>query len=174
MSYPASPRVSYPEPRYFDDAGEASGVLRPVDHVPDLANEKAGSSVHYLATAATTGGDFGLYRWNMGPAPSGPSPHFHRTMTESFFVLDGSVSLYDGTRWRDARAGDFLFVPAGGVHGFRNESGEPASMLILFTPGAPREAYFEGLARIAAGGERPSEDELAAFYSEHDNIWVDG
>ena len=29
------------------------------------------------------------------------------------------------------------------MHGFRNESGEPASMLILFTPGAPREDYFE-------------------------------
>jgi hypothetical protein len=46
-------------------------------------------------------------------------------------------------------------------------------MLILFTPGAPREAYFEGLARIAAAKQRPSEDELAAFYAEHDNIWVE-
>jgi quercetin dioxygenase-like cupin family protein len=166
--------MSYPEPRYFGDTGEASAVLRGADHTPEIANEKAGSSAHYLATGPLTGGDFGLYRWNMGPAPSGPSPHFHRTMTESFFVIDGTVSLYDGNGWRDATAGDFLFVPAGGVHGFRNESGEPASMLILFTPGAPREAYFEGLARIAATGERPSEEELAAFYAEHDNIWVDG
>ena len=35
------------------------------------------------------------------------------------------------------------------------------------------EAYFEGLARIAATGERPSEEEMAAFYAEHDNVWVD-
>jgi quercetin dioxygenase-like cupin family protein len=53
------------------------------------------------------------------------------------------VRLYDGARWLDAVVGDFLFVPEGGVHGFRNESGEPASMLLLFTPGAPREDYFE-------------------------------
>jgi mannose-6-phosphate isomerase-like protein (cupin superfamily) len=165
--------MSYPPPRYLGDDGEATGHLRPAAQAPELANPAVGSSVHYLATGALTDGDFGLYRWNMGPQPSGPSPHFHRTMSESFFVLDGTISLYDGTGWRDATAGDFLFVPPGGVHGFRNESGEPASMLILFTPGAPREAYFEGLARIAAAERRPSDDELAAFYAEHDNIWVE-
>jgi len=166
--------MSYPEPRYLGDTGEPSASLRPADHSPELANEAAGSSVHYLATGALTDGDFGLYRWNMGPKPSGPSPHFHRTMSESFFVIDGTISLYDGTGWKDATAGDFLYVPAGGVHGFRNESGSPASMLILFTPGAPREAYFEGLARIATMEQRPSEQEMAEFYAEHDNIWVDG
>ena len=165
--------MSYPPARYHGDHGEAAGQLRPAAHEPELADPAARSSVHYLATGAQTDGDFGLYRWNMGPRPSGPSPHFHRTMSESFFVLDGTISLYDGTGWRNATAGDFLFVPAGGVHGFRNESGEPASMLILFTPGAPREAYFEGLARIATAKQRPSEDELAAFYAEHDNIWVE-
>lgn len=165
--------MSYPPPRYLGEHGEAAGHLRPADQAPELAHPAAGSSVHYLATGSQTDGDFGLYRWNMGPAPSGPAPHFHRTMSESFFVLDGTISLYDGTGWRDATAGDFLFVPPGGVHGFRNESGAPASMLILFTPGAPREAYFEGLARIAATGQRPSAEELAAFYAEHDNIWVE-
>jgi quercetin dioxygenase-like cupin family protein len=45
--------------------------------------------------------------------------------------------VYDGREWLDARAGDHLFVLAGGVHGFRNESGARASMLLLFAPGAP-------------------------------------
>ena len=40
--------------------------------------------------------------------------------------------------------GDFLFVPEGGIHGFRNESGAPASMLLLFAPGAPRAADHIG------------------------------
>ena len=42
------------------------------------------------------------------------------------------------------------------MHGFRNESGEPASMLMLFAPGAPREAYFEGLVELAHRTEKPS------------------
>jgi hypothetical protein len=61
-------------------------------------------------------------------------------------------------------------VPPGGIHGFRNESGEPASMLILFAPGAPREAYFEGIRDVPS----MSEEEKAAFYLRHDNIWVEG
>jgi hypothetical protein len=54
-----------------------------------------------------------------------------------------AVKLYDGRDWIDGHQGDFVYVPPGGVHGFRNEAGEPASILMLFAPGAPREAYFE-------------------------------
>ncbi len=58
----------------------------------------------------------GLYRWDMGPGPSGPDPHFHKTISESFFMLSGEVRLYDGERWIGATAGDFLYVPEGGIH----------------------------------------------------------
>ena len=92
-------------------------------------------------------------------------------MAESFYVLSGTGRIYDGARWIDTVAGDFIHVPAGGIHGFRNESGEPASMLLHFAPGAPREGYFEGLAEFAVSGQ-PGEEELAAFYFRHDNTWV--
>ncbi len=164
--------MSYPDPRYLAATGEASAVLRPAEHPPEISGPAPGQSAHYLATGATTGGDFGLYRWNMGPDPSGPAPHFHRTMSESFFVLDGEVRVHDGQDWRDAHPGDFLYVPPGGIHGFRNESGAPASMLILFTPGAPREAYFEGLNDWLSGRRRFTDEELAAFLVEHDNHMV--
>jgi hypothetical protein len=62
-------------------------------------------------------------------------------------------------------------VPPGGLHGFRNEDG-PAEMLLHFAPGAPREPYFEGLARLAAG-EQWTEQEYADFMVAHDNLWVD-
>ncbi|HSJ20700.1 MAG TPA: cupin domain-containing protein [Nocardioidaceae bacterium] len=164
--------MSYPEPRYLAEGGEVSAALRRADHAPELSFPAAGQSAHYLATGATTGGDFGLYRWNMGPDPTGPAPHFHRTMSESFFVLEGTVKLYDGVRWRDGHPGDFLYVPPGGVHGFRNESGAPASTLILFTPGAPREAYFEGLAELARGDREMTAEQFRVFCDEHDNHYV--
>ncbi len=162
--------MSYPEPRYVGATGEVSATLRPADQAPDLIYT-SGNTVHYLATAASTNGEFGLYRWEMGPTPSGPGPHFHKTISESFFVLSGTVRLYDGATWIDAREGDFLFVPEGGIHAFRNESGEPASMLLMFAPGAPREGYFEGLADLADGGQLTGE-ELAEFYLRHDNHWL--
>jgi mannose-6-phosphate isomerase-like protein (cupin superfamily) len=162
--------MSYPQPRYLGDRGELSAAIRPADAEPDLLMPHG--AVAYLATGAATGGDFGLYRWDMDGPPSGPGAHFHRTMSESFFVLSGVVRILCGDRTVDAAAGDFVHVPPGGVHGFRNESGRAASMLLLFSPGAPREAYFEGLAEIAASGREPSPTELEEFYRQHDNHWV--
>ncbi|MFB4295349.1 cupin domain-containing protein [Actinomadura sp. NTSP31] len=170
--------MSYPEPRYFG-GGESSAALRPGGAAPDLLmgppdeqGAPTGTRVHYLGTGGSTNGAFGLYRWEMGPRPSGPSAHFHRTITESFYILSGTVRLYDGTGWRDAAQGDFLFVPEGGVHAFRNESGEPASMLLLFTPGAPREAYFEELAEITMTGRKLTDEEWTDLYRRHDQYEV--
>ncbi len=81
------------------------------------------------------------------------------------------MRLFDGADWVDATAGDFLFVPEGGIHGFRNESGAPAAMLILFAPGAPREDYFETLARVGEGLTM-TDDERVAFYLRHDTYWT--
>ena len=163
--------LAYPEPQYDGARGEASATYRPASHPPELTYP-SGNTAHYLATGASTGGTYGLYRWEMGPEPSGPGPHFHRTITESFFVLSGQIRIFDGRAWRDCEPGDFVHVPIGGIHGFRNESGEPASMLILFAPGAPREDYFETLARVSEGLVLSGE-EKAEFYLRHDNYWVD-
>ncbi len=162
--------MSYPAPRYRGDTGEVSAAFRPAGHPPDLTNA-SGGAVHYLATDGSTDGKFGLFRWEMGPAFSGPDPHFHRTMSESFFVLSGAVRLYDGERWLEATAGDFLFVPEGGIHAFQNESGLAASMLILFAPGAPREDYFETLAD-SVRAESMTDERRAEFFVRHGTYWL--
>jgi len=156
----------YPPPAYDGD-GDASATYRPAGTSPELVRPGGGTSVDYLATGATTGGLFGLYRYSMGPKPGGPAPHFHRSLTESFFVLDGRVSIYDGRDWLDTGPGDWVHVPIGGVHGFRNESG-PASMLLHFSPGAPREEYFE---QVAAAADLPPEERLE-FFLRHDNHFL--
>jgi mannose-6-phosphate isomerase-like protein (cupin superfamily) len=162
--------MSYPPPRYTGATGEASATLRRHDQPPELVQSNGGA-VHYLATGATTAGEFGLYRWDFGTGRSGPDPHFHRTISESFFILSGVVRVYDGTKWVDAYPGDYLFVSEGGIHGFKNESGQRASMLILFAPGAPREEYFETTAALRKGLQL-TEAELADFYARHDTYWT--
>ena len=159
--------MSYPDPRHHGEKGEISAVFRPADAEPELRGRRGGAAA-YLATGASTHGMFGLYRWDMAATPSGPDPHFHRSISESFFILRGAVRLFNGERWIDAAPGDFLYVPEGGVHAFRNESGEPASMLILFAPGAPREPYFEQVADMAGR----SEEERTEFFLRHDTFWV--
>lgn len=163
--------MTYPDPRYQGETGEISATYRRSSTAPDVTYA-SGTTCEYLSTGASTDGLFGLYRWSMTPKAGGPAAHFHRTMAESFYVLIGTVKIFDGREWLDAQPGDFVHVPVGGLHGFRNDSDAPASMLIHFAPGAPREAYFEGLARWANEG-RPSRDAVKAFYREHDNLFVE-
>ena len=153
---------------YLGDAGEVSAEFRAGDDVESLTYRTSGTHVRFVAPGAVTRGQFGLFEWNMRPRTGGADAHFHRTFSESFFVTSGTVEFYNGQRWQLARAGDFLYVPMGGVHGFRAPSEEPSSMLILFAPGAPRERYFQELAAIRESGRSLTEDEWTDFLAQHD------
>jgi quercetin dioxygenase-like cupin family protein len=155
----------YPPDLYRGTTGETSARFRP-DKTQAEIEYRSGGTCEYLATGDQTSATFGLYRWTFGPDESGPDPHFHRTITESFYVLTGEVLLHDGTDWRTGRPGDFMFVPRGGLHGFRGAN--QASMLLLFTPGAPREDYFETL----AAAEPMTDEQRAEFMLGHDTFWV--
>ena len=144
--------MSYPEPRYLGVNGEISATFRPANQPPDVTIGRD-TSIQYLATGVSTQGQFGLYRWDAKPHTRGPNAHFHRTMSESFFILSGTLRLFNGKRWIDAKPGDFLYVPEGGIHGFHNESDEPGSMLLLFAPGAPPGGLFRS---DCSKGRRPS------------------
>jgi quercetin dioxygenase-like cupin family protein len=131
------------------------------------------TTARFVALGADTDGHYGMFRWEMSRTRGGATPHVHRTYSEAFYVLDGTVGLYDGTDWRDAGAGDFLYVPPNGVHGFRNESRAPATMLILFAPAPPREAYFRELAERIASGRQFSDEDRRAFMARHDQYEVE-
>lgn len=164
--------MSYPPVRHTG-AGIVGAAFRPAAQPPELVFGSGGSA-SYLATQASSGGDYGLFRWSMGQSPSGPDAHFHRTMSEAFYVLTGVVLLYDGRLWRESGPGDFLYVPPGGIHAFRNPDG-PASMLMLFAPGAPREAYFEELAALDPAAKAVmTEADWTALYARHDQVEIDG
>ncbi|MGY4654198.1 cupin domain-containing protein [Mycobacterium sp. URHB0021] len=158
----------YPPPRYTEDEPEVSAWLRRGDEAPD--HDSFGRvKYHYLANQAATNGDYGLYRVDIGPRGGGPGPHFHRAMSEAFFVLSGTIRLFDGKDWIDARPNDFLYVPPGGIHGFSNDADEPTSILMLFAPGAPREAYFEGFAHLAD----MTDDERREWFIRNDNFFIE-
>jgi mannose-6-phosphate isomerase-like protein (cupin superfamily) len=152
---------------YQGDTGEHSADYRPAGKSASLTTA-SGVVATFIAPGSSTAGDFGLFQWDMPAHAGGPSAHFHRTFSESFYILSGSVRLYDGTRWVDTSAGDFLHVPRGGVHAFRNDGDDRASMLILFAPGAPRERYFIELAEHATSGRTLSDAERTEFLARHD------
>ncbi len=131
-----------------------------------------GALARFVAPGALADGRYGLFRWDSPARSGGPKAHFHRTFSEAFFVLSGEMEVYAGSAWRRAGAGDFLYVPEGGIHAFRNDGDADASMLILFAPGPPRERYFLELAEIAAAGRVPSAEEWTEIYARHDQFMV--
>jgi quercetin dioxygenase-like cupin family protein len=150
--------------------GETSATYRPepsIERVTSRATEAL-----LVATGSLTAGRYGLFRWDMQARAGGPKPHFHRTYSEAFYVLVGTVRVYDGAAWVEAGVGDFLYVPEGGIHAFENAADAAASMLILFAPGAPREAYFRELATIQREGRVLSPEEWTELYARHDQTMV--
>lgn len=157
---------------YVRSTGEVSAEFHARDDVDSLTFRSSGTHVRFVAPGSATRGQFGLFEWNMQPRTGGADAHFHRTFSESFYVTAGTVEFYDGNRWVPARAGDFLYVPMGGVHGFRAPSDQPSSMLILFAPGAPREQYFRELAETRDSGRELTADEWTEFLARHDQFSV--
>jgi quercetin dioxygenase-like cupin family protein len=146
-------------------------------HLPDpatfsrAADQPSAGRTRFVATGSQTRGDYGLFEVTMAPGGSGPGPHLHRTFSESFLVLDGTLAVLSGEEWTTAGAGDLVYVPRSGVHAFGSAGPDVgARFLILFTPGIPREEYFEGLLELHAGGRTPSTAEVDAFALRHDQL----
>jgi quercetin dioxygenase-like cupin family protein len=150
-----------------------------MSHLPDpatfsrRADQRSVGRTRFVATGAQTRGDFGLFEVTMPPGGNGPGPHLHRTFSESFHVLEGSLDVLAGDGWTTAHTGDLVHVPRSGVHGFRSAGPDVgARFLILFTPGIPREDYFAGLLELYADGRTPTTAEIDAFALRHDQLNV--
>jgi quercetin dioxygenase-like cupin family protein len=91
------------------------------------------TSTYFLAAGEQTGGAFCLVDERASQGESVPL-HRHPDDMESFYVLEGEITIYIGDiAGVRAPAGSFAHVPGGVVHGFRVES-ETARYLLLTTP----------------------------------------
>lgn len=151
---------------YLGTTGEVSARHHPVADQPSRPG--VGSIV---ATGAITDGDFGLFRGWL-EAGTNVAAHFHRTFAETFYVLSGSIEVYDGSAWATSSAGDLVYVPRGGIHGVRASNDAGAEVLTLFTPGIPRERFAMELLEISESGRSLTPEEWTEFYARHDQFMV--
>jgi len=134
---------------------------------PDLPGPP---TLRFVAPGSMTAGRYGLFEYAMGPRSPGPGPHFHRTFSESFYVLSGELTIFADDSWTTFGPGDFAHVAENGVHGFRNDADVPTSFLILFAPGIARERFFTELAQMREKGVELTPEERVAFYARHDQV----
>lgn len=100
-----------------------------------------GDRYTFLVTGAQSNGSLFIMEAIIPPG-GGPPPHIHHREEESFYLLEGTLAIALGDRELKATTGDFVQIPRGMVHAFRNAGSTTARMLLFFSP-AGMEKYFE-------------------------------
>ncbi len=106
------------------------------------------------ATATQTGGVLGFLDASVPPG-GGPEPHAHHDQDETFYMLSGELEFLDGDRTFTAVAGDFVHVPRGIRHRFKNLGTHTAKMIFMFTPGGPEEVFLTHAQAARPGEQAP-------------------
>src|SRR5258708_30594681 len=109
------------------------------------------------AGSAETGHTFSQIETD-DPRGSGPPLHLHHNEDETFYVLEGEVTVQVGDERIDLRAGDYLFGPPGIAHAYIVRS-ERARMLVTASPGGGQDVSVT-LAVPVTGSDPPTEPGL--------------
>jgi mannose-6-phosphate isomerase-like protein (cupin superfamily) len=100
-----------------------------------------GSHVRILLDGAATGGQFNLIEESFGAGDGSPL-HIHYHEDETFWILDGAMTVWIGDERVEASQGDVVFLPRGIPHAFRVTLPESRAM-ILTTPSGIEDMYRE-------------------------------
>jgi quercetin dioxygenase-like cupin family protein len=121
-----------------------------------------GDVYRFLATGNDTNGKYALWEAIVGPG-GGPPPHVHSREEEGFYVLEGEITFTVNGERVVATAGMFANMPVGTPHSFKNESNQPAKMLISVAPAGLEQMFFEVGVRLAEGATTtlpPTKEEI--------------
>jgi quercetin dioxygenase-like cupin family protein len=92
------------------------------------------------ASGAETGGALSQLEID-DPIGTAPPLHIHHGEDETFYVLEGTVTVFAGEDRIDLGPGDYGFVPRGVVHAYLVTS-ERARMLVTFSPSGFEEVFM--------------------------------
>ena len=103
----------------------------------------AGDVYTIKASRESTNGSLGVVEATVPPG-GGPIAHAHAKADEAFYILSGELEILDGVRKFMVRTGDFIFVPRGIRHRFKNTGAQATTMLFMFTPGGEEGVFVYG------------------------------
>jgi mannose-6-phosphate isomerase-like protein (cupin superfamily) len=110
-------------------------------------------------------GSLGVLETSVAPGFPGPVRHLHEAMVDSFYVLEGTLTVQVGERAVEAGPSSYALVPPGNPHTFSNPGDEPVRFLNVIAPGG-FEQYLRELAATQSGPLDPAG--MAAIASKYD------
>jgi uncharacterized cupin superfamily protein len=90
-------------------------------------------NVEFLARSQDTP-RFNLALITIAPNRTGPPPHSHAAEDDSFYILDGELTLLVGDGELVAGPGTYVLVPPGIMHTFANRGDAAVRMLNIHAP----------------------------------------
>jgi mannose-6-phosphate isomerase-like protein (cupin superfamily) len=121
---------------------------------PDDGQSPKGSPHLFKAAASNTGGRFDFISGSFAPM-SGPPLHLHHAQDDTFYILEGILTVQVGDDIFDIGPGDFLSIPPETPHTFDNLHNGSTSVraINIMTPGGLFE-LFDAMADVPAGPEQ--------------------
>lgn len=101
-----------------------------------------------------------MFDFTVPPAAKVPAPHYHESVDEALYGLEGTMTATVGGERREIRAGDVCYVPRGVVHHHANVHDETAKALVVMTPGSIGRPYFEEMAALLRNAGPPDMEKL--------------
>lgn len=101
-----------------------------------------GDVYRFLAIGDDTNGTYAMWEAIVPPG-GGPPPHVHSREEEAFYILEGEITFTVNGEKVVALAGMFANMPVGTPHSFKNESDQPAKMLISVAPAGLEKLFME-------------------------------
>jgi quercetin dioxygenase-like cupin family protein len=136
---------------YVVSSGDGVVVVRGAE--AEVLGEGTPTSVRLMVDSSATGGALSAQRVRLLNGADGATPHTHRTASELFYVLEGTVEVLAGEGVVTATRGDLVVIAPHVVHAFSAARDADAELLIVITPGVERFDYFRLLARVRTGAE---------------------
>jgi len=109
-----------------------------------------GDVYRFLAIGDDTNGKYAMWEAIVPPG-GGPPPHVHSREEEAFYILEGEITFTVNGEKVVALAGMFANMPVGTPHSFKNESDQPAKMLISVAPAGLEKIFMEVGVPLADG-----------------------
>ena len=111
-----------------------------------------GLELRFLQDKVKTSGSLDAFEMTAQPNARMPIPHYHESWDETVYGLRGAITFRVDGQDIAVKPGETVFIKRGIVHGFRNDTPEPATCLCILTPGLLGIGYFREMAALLAEG----------------------
>jgi len=153
-----------------DDGGRSVGDV--VVRGPGEGESILGGAAVFKAQVSDGDGTFSLTEIALPPGFPGPVLHRHEQTLDSFYVLEGTLTIRLGEHEEfEAEAGTYGAMPPGTVHSFANRTDGLVRALNLMAPGG-FEQYLKEFAAASRPGEAPDPAVMAEIASRYDFVPV--